>query len=75
MNFMLGLSKTIRKNYFIIVVIDHFTKMTHFLPCNKISDASKIAQIYFDRVVKLHGLSKIVSDRDVKFMNYYSKTL
>ena len=61
MDFALGLSKTIRKHDSIFVVVDHF---------------SKIAQIYFDEVFKMHGLPKtIVSDRDVKFMSYFWKIL
>ena len=76
MDFVLGLSKNIRKHDFIFVVVNHFSKMAHFLPCSKTSDASKISQIYFDGVVKLHGLLKtIVSDRDVKFMSYFWKTI
>ena len=68
---MLGLSKTIRKHDSIFVVVDRFSKMVHFLSCSKTSD-----QIYFDGVVKLHDLPKIiVSDRDVKFMSYFWKTL
>ena len=63
---MLVLPKTIRKHDSIVVVVDRFIKVTHFLPCSKTSDASKISQIYFDGVVKLHGLPKIiVSNRDV----------
>jgi len=50
--------------------------MAHFLSCTKTFDASKIVQIYFDGVGKLQGLPKIiVSDRDVKFMSYFWKTL
>jgi len=34
--------------------------MERFLPYSKTSDASKITQIYFDGVVKLHGLPKTI---------------
>ena len=62
----------IRKHDSIYVIIDYFSKMAHFLPCSKTSDASKIAQIYFDGVVKLHDLPKtIMSDEDIKFMSYF----
>ena len=76
MNFVLGLFKTIRKHDSVFVIIDCFLKMAHFLPCNKTCDAFKIAQIYLDEVIKLHGLPKtIISDRDVKFMSYFWNTL
>ena len=33
-------------------------------------------QAYFDKIFKLYGLLRtIVSDRDVRFMNYFLKTL
>ena len=58
MDFVLGLSKTIRKHDSIFVIVNHFLKMAHFLPCSETSDASKIAQLYFDGVVRLDGLTK-----------------
>ena len=69
---MLGLPKFLRKHDLILVVVDRFSKMAHFLPCSRTADASRVAKIFFDGIVKLHGLPKtIVSDRDVKFMSYF----
>ena len=56
----------------IMVVVDRVSKMAHFVPMRDTATAQEVGQLYFDKVVKHHGVRKsIILDRDPKFTSCF----
>ena len=63
-DFMEGLSKSKGKDV-ILVVVDRLTKYTHFIPLSHPYTVKKVADIFMDNIIKLHGPpSSIVTNQD-----------
>jgi hypothetical protein len=75
MDFVEGLPTSSKQNV-ILVIVDKFTKYVHFIPLSHPYTASKVATLFLQNVVKLHGLpSSIVNDRDTTFTSLFWEKL
>jgi hypothetical protein len=75
MEFITSLPKLGNKSV-IMVVVDHLSKYAHFFSLKHSFTTSTMAQIFMDRVFKLHGMPySIVSDRDPTFTRNFLQEL
>ena len=76
MDFVTGLPRTRRQHDAIWVIVDRLTKSAHFLPVNVEDSLEKLARLYVDEIVRLHGVPvSIVSDRDPRFTSRFWPSL
>ena len=60
----------------ILVVVDRFTKMAHFISLETNATARDVADTFLKEVGKLHGLlSEIISDMEAKFLGEFCEAL
>ena len=72
MDFVIGLPKKQKGMDSIWVIIDRLTKSAHFLPVQTTFNADRLAVLYMNEIVRLHGVPmSIVSDRDPKFVSKF----
>ena len=76
MDFVIGLPRTQRQYDAIWVIVDRLTKSAHFLPVNVEDSLEKLAQLYVDEIVRLHGVPvSIVLDQDPRFTSRFWPSL
>jgi hypothetical protein len=72
MDFITGLPRTKSGYASIWVVVDRLTKVAHFIPVKTTYTSARLAKIYMNRIVCLHGVPKsIVSDRGTQFTSHF----
>jgi hypothetical protein len=76
MDFILGLPKARIRENSIWVVVNHLTKNAHFIPMKVKDLMDKLAKLYVQNIVHLHGVSLvIVLDRDSRFTSRFWQSL
>ncbi|CAI7929472.1 unnamed protein product [Closterium sp. NIES-54] len=76
LDFITGLPSTSQGHDSILVVIDKFSKMGHFIPTNATATAEATARLFFDRIITIHGIpATLISERDPKFTSKFWKEL
>ena len=76
MDFVFKLPPTVQRHDGIWVVVDRLTKSTHFIPIRETFSPQKLAELFMNHIVSLHGvLVSIISNRDPRFTSRFWKGL
>jgi hypothetical protein len=69
MDFVVGLPRTPKGNDSVWVIVDCLTKVAHFVPVKTQHRTERLAELYVEHILRLHGAPKsIVSDRGPQFV-------
>jgi hypothetical protein len=76
MDFIVGVPRTQAGYDSIWVIVDHLTKVAHFIPVKMTYSGAKLIELYMSRIVCLHGVPKrIVPDRGSQFTSKFWEKL
>ncbi|CAI7866760.1 unnamed protein product [Closterium sp. NIES-54] len=76
LDFITGLLPTNAGHDAILVVMDKFSKMGHFIPTHTTARTEEMAQLFLKHIISQHGIpTTIISDRDPKFTSKFWKEL
>ncbi|GJP50749.1 hypothetical protein CLOM_g9918 [Closterium sp. NIES-68] len=76
LDFITGLPPTTSGHDAILVVIDKFSKMGHFIPTHTTARTEETAQLFVRHIISQHGIpTTLISDRDPKFTSKFWKEL
>jgi hypothetical protein len=68
-DFVVGLPRTPKGNDSVWVIVDRLTKVAHFVPVKVTFGTERLASLYVEQILRLHGAPKsIVSDRGPQFV-------
>ena len=76
MDFVFKLPPIVQRHDDIWVVVDRLTKSAHFLPIREKFSPQKLAELFMNHIVSLHGVPvSIIFDRDPRFTSRFWKRL
>jgi hypothetical protein len=76
MDFIIGLPTTQSSYDSNWVIVNHFSKVAHFIPDKTTYKGATFAELYIARIMCLHGVpKKIVSDRGTHFTSRFWEKL
>jgi hypothetical protein len=72
MDFIVGLPQTPKGHDSIWVILDRLTKVAHFIAMRNDYRVEKLADLYIEHILKLHGApTRIVSDRGMQYVSKF----